>query len=121
MTESPQELLAHHTPEVQEVVGKLRALMRGMLPDTELTDRRPLIFAYGRSRRMRDLLFAVIPHSAHVNLQFADGARLPDPEHLLEGTGKRIRHVKMRTLTDVDRHAVRALVEAQLAVRPAAT
>ena len=28
---------------------------------------------------MRDLLFAIIPHEAHVNLQLADGADLPDP------------------------------------------
>lgn len=35
-------------------------------------------------------------YSKHVNLGFADGASLPDPLGLLEGTGKRIRHASFR-------------------------
>ena len=64
---------------------------------------------------MRDLLFAIAPHRQHVNLQFADGALLPDPGSLMEGTGKRIRHVKCRTPEDAARPALRALVDEQLA------
>ncbi len=33
---------------------------------------------------------------AHVNLGFFQGALLPDPKGLLEGTGKTLRHVKLR-------------------------
>jgi hypothetical protein len=55
----------------------------------------------------------LIPQTAHVNVQFADGALLPDPEGIVEGTGKRIRHVKCRTPDDVARPALRALLEEQ--------
>jgi hypothetical protein len=33
--------------------------------------------------------------TAHVNVSFFHGASLPDPAHLLEGTGKYMRHVKL--------------------------
>ncbi len=37
----------------------------------------------------------LVGHSKHVNLGFCDGVALPDPEGLLEGTGKTMRHVKV--------------------------
>lgn len=38
----------------------------------------------------------VVHHARHVNLGFCDGASLPDPARLLEGTGKTMRHVKLK-------------------------
>ena len=38
----------------------------------------------------------VVGYAKHVNLGFCDGTRLSDPESLLEGTGKTMRHVKLR-------------------------
>ena len=66
---------------------------------------------------MRDLTFAINPHSAHVNLQLPDGVDLPDPDGLIEGTGKRIRHVKIRSVEAASSAAVRAIVDAQVEVR----
>ena len=65
------------------------------------------------------LLFAIIVHQAHVNLQLADGAVLPDPDGLIEGTGKRIRHVKVRSVDAASAPALVLIVRAQLAARPA--
>ncbi len=49
----------------------------------------------------------------HVTFIFLRGAALPDPEGLLEGTGKSVRHVKVRTMEDVRKPALkRLLVEA---------
>jgi len=42
---------------------------------------------------------------------------LADPERLLEGTGKGLRHVKIRSLAEANRPPVRALVAAALARR----
>jgi hypothetical protein len=39
---------------------------------------------------------------AHVNVGFFFGAALPDPAGLLEGTGKRMRHVKLRPGDDTN-------------------
>lgn len=48
----------------------------------------------------------------HVNVGFFFGALLPDPSGLLEGTGKRGRHVKLRPGSEVDATALARLVEA---------
>lgn len=111
-------LLERHTPAVQETARRLRDLVLEVAPDAvETVDMPDHLLAYSWTERMRDLLFAVAPHNAHVNLQLADGALLEDPAGIVEGTGKRIRHVKCRTIADVERPAVRALIEAQLAFR----
>ena len=49
-------------------------------------------------------------HKAHANLGFARGASLPDPAGLVEGTGKNLRHVKVRKPEDVDRPGMRELL-----------
>jgi hypothetical protein len=46
----------------------------------------------------------------HVTFAFMRGAALPDPEKLLEGTGKGVRHVKLRSVADVKRPAVQKLI-----------
>jgi hypothetical protein len=50
--------------------------------------------------------------TSHVNVGFYHGAALPDPARLLEGAGKRMRHVKLRPGTDPDAAALTRLIEA---------
>ena len=49
---------------------------------------------------------------AHVNVGFFYGAALDDPAGLLEGTGKRMRHVKLRWGQQVNAAALSELVAA---------
>lgn len=49
---------------------------------------------------------------AHVNLGFFQGATLADPAGLLEGAGKRMRHVKLRPGDPPDPAALTALIAA---------
>lgn len=48
---------------------------------------------------------------AHVNVGFFRGAELSDPAGLLEGTGKFMRHVKLRPGQDIDAGALTTLIE----------
>lgn len=48
---------------------------------------------------------------AHVNVGFFRGAEIADPTHLLEGTGKFMRHVKLRPECEVDLRALNNLIE----------
>jgi hypothetical protein len=48
----------------------------------------------------------------HVNVGFFQGAELEDPDQLLEGDGKFMRHVKLRPEHEVDAAALRRLIEA---------
>lgn len=49
--------------------------------------------------------------TSHVNVGFFHGAALPDPTRLLQGAGKRMRHVKLRLGTPTDDDALRTLIE----------
>ena len=50
------------------------------------------------------------PQKRYVNLYFKDGPALDDPDGLLEGSGKRLRHVKIRKPEDLKRRSLHALV-----------
>ena len=47
---------------------------------------------------------------AHVNVGFFRGAQLDDPKGILEGTGKFMRHVKLRPGEPCDEAALKALI-----------
>ena len=112
-------LLAEHPPERQAIERALRATIRAEFPGAmEQVDFSNKLIAFGRSMKIRGLLFALIAHQSHVNLQLADGADLPDPDHRIEGTGKRIRHIKIRSIAEASSPAVVAAIRAQLAARP---
>lgn len=60
-----------------------------------------------------DAAFAYVDaFKAHANLGFFHGAALDDPAGLLEGAGKRMRHVKLRWGQPVNETALRGLITA---------
>lgn len=61
---------------------------------------------------VRDVPFAYVNvFKAHVNVGFFLGAELKDPAHLLEGTGSRMRHVKVRPGAPLNSKALGALIQ----------
>jgi len=59
-----------------------------------------------------DAAFAYVnAFTAHVNVGFFLGAEIADRERLLEGTGRFMRHVKLRPGSEVDATALRKLIE----------
>jgi hypothetical protein len=122
VTDELDALLEPHSPTVRDVYRALRSLVREVAPDaTEQFDLPDRLLAFGFGPpggiRLKSQAIGLIPHSAHVNVQLADGADLDDPAGIVEGTGKRVRHVKCRSLEDVARPALRALLEEQAARR----
>jgi len=65
-------------------------------------------------RKMLDGYAYILPHKNWVNLGFYQGADLADPAGLLEGTGARMRHVKIRSVDDANQPAVQALIRQAL-------
>jgi hypothetical protein len=62
---------------------------------------------------VRDAAFGYVgAFSSHVNVGFYFGAMLDDPAHLLEGSGKRMRHAKVRWGQAVNEEALRDLIKA---------
>jgi hypothetical protein len=56
-----------------------------------------------------DLILLVGAFTRHVGIEFWRGTSLRDPQGLLEGTGKNLRHVKVRTLAEAKSPALAAL------------
>ena len=67
---------------------------------------------YSFSDRTQEAFIHVVAYPAHVNLGFNRGTELPDPAAILEGSGAKIRHVRIDAAGDLARAQVRALIEA---------
>jgi hypothetical protein len=88
--------IAHHWFEVMRNCGdEVRELMHDGCPVACLGD---APFGY------------VNVFTSHVNVGFFQGASLPDPARLLQGTGKFMRHVKLRPGTTANTAALGKLI-----------
>lgn len=82
---------------IGELALGLRDIIRTALPDA--SER----IKWGMPVYETDrVICAIRPAKGYVALQFyASGTRLPDPDGLLEGTGRKMRHVKIRSKQDL--------------------
>jgi hypothetical protein len=116
------DIVAAASPEVQAIAQRLRDLIANMHPEVvEVVWAGQGIAGYGVGpKKMSEQYSYIAPQTNYVNLGFYQGASLPDPKGLLEGSGQALRHVKVRTPADVERSDLRRLLEAALAERQAA-
>jgi hypothetical protein len=111
-------VLASHSADVQAAARTVIGVILEEAPGAVVTfDRGDGLLAIGWGSGRRDFLFALIPHAGWLNVQLADGALLPDPTGIVEGTGKRIRHVKVRSGEAATRPDLREVVRAQVRAR----
>jgi hypothetical protein len=107
--------LANYTPEVQLISLRLRELVLEITPEAiEQIDLPAKMLAYGLAKTYKDMICVIMPLNGAVNLGFPRGTDLPDPDKLLEGTGKKARHVKITALGQVGNPAIRLLIEQSL-------
>jgi hypothetical protein len=94
--------------ELRDVTEKLRKLVKKTVKGTKESVNSWKIPTFESNGPM--CLFMVGKY--HVTFGFLRGTSLPDPAGLLEGTGKILRHVKLRTAEDVSAPALKKLIEA---------
>src|SRR5262252_7968317 len=118
MAKTPPELketLQRFEPEVQDLAAAVRAVVLDVVgPCHEMIFpiKKIVSVLYSTTeKRMKDNVCLLVVYRDHVNLMFPRGVDLKDPEGLLEGSGKAMRHVKMLSAGDVDRPGVRALIK----------
>lgn len=94
-------------PKLQEIVGGLRELVREVVPEAAET-----VNPWGIPTFELDgpICYFMVAKK-HVTFGFPRGTSLTDPHGLLEGTGKDMRHVKLRNVEDLRREGLRELVE----------
>lgn len=113
------DLLAITDEEMRPVADALRMMVLEVHPDAVETVRlgdRAASYGVG-PKKMSEAHSYVLPYTSWVNLGFYHGIAIDDPECLLEGTGARMRHVKVRSAEEADAPALRALVAAALVER----
>lgn len=74
----------------------------------------PAAVWFGSGDKMQDMFCYIAAATSHVNLGFCRGASLPDPDHVLEGAGKKMRHVKFKSERDLERAFVRRYIRAAI-------
>lgn len=97
MHPSVTEYIAKAPAEQQAIMTAVRKLIHATVPNVteEFKWSRPIFstekdFAYFKCAK------------AHVSFGFTEASKLQDPDRRLEGTGKNMRHIKLRTMGDVD-------------------
>jgi len=105
------EFLHRHDAGVRAVaLGLRQVVLEEMAPCHEhiFTMRGKVVLLYGpTSRVIEDCVCMIGVYRNHANLQFTHGIDLADPQGQLEGTGARMRHIKIRALSDLDRQEIR--------------
>jgi len=114
-----EDLMQIAEPAMQPIAQRLREIVVGVDPDfvevVRLGDR-AATFGVG-PKKMSEGYVYIMPHKNWVNLGFYKGAILPDPKGLMEGTGAKLRHIKVRSLEAANQPAICTLVEKALAER----
>lgn len=107
------DVIAAAPADIQTLARAARALLADVMPGiTEVPWARQKIAGYGIGpKKMSEHFCYLAPFKKHLNLGFLYGADLPDPEGLLEGAGKELRHIKIRDAEQLESPAVRLLVE----------
>ena len=111
----PEDILADHSPEVRELVQRLRELVKATIPEATET-------AYaswhgiGYRHPQSGYFCAIFPQADDVRLGFEFGVLLPDPEGILEGTGKQVRYVHLNTAERIPVASIQPLLLAALSL-----
>jgi hypothetical protein len=108
-----KKFLRPYDRDIQKLALNLRALLlEELAPCYEnIYDAYSAVaIGYGTSERLGDGIFHIAVYSKHVNLGFNEGATLDDPKGILQGNGNRIRHISIKSESDLARPEIRAYI-----------
>src|SRR5213593_1512204 len=111
MVDAITEFLSDYPEEVREISGELRVMARKAMSGAHEFLYYDAI-NYSLSNSPLERICYISPTQTHVALGFLFGAQLDDQYHILQGVGKRARHVKVRTLEEAKNPALKELVKA---------
>jgi len=122
MSESPapSEDLIRMLSRYDLKVGQLGLALRAMvLEEAPFASERilqtyALALLYSLTDKWKDTFCHVVVYTKHVNLGFNRGAELDDPDGLLEGSGKIIRHLRVERKEDLKQPHLRRFIRAAI-------
>jgi hypothetical protein len=107
------EIVSSVSPQARHLAEQARTLIQSVYPGVvEVPWPKQRVIGYGVGPKKMSEHFCYISVSKnHINLGFMYGAELPDPEGLLEGEGKLLRHVRITQPEQLSNPALRKLVQ----------
>jgi len=120
------DYLAVYDPHVSSLALALREIVLEEAPEAIETifEGYAVTIAFSfTGKPIKDGFCHIVTYSSYVNLGFNRGAQLADPARLLAGTGKSVRHIRIRNHDDLERGVIPRYVQAaiqQVGGRPAA-
>lgn len=108
-----EQAVAGATLEMRQLAIQLRAVILDVYPQAyEVPWPKQQIVGYGVGpKKMTEHFCYIGLHRKHVNLGFYYGAHLSDPDGLMEGSGQKMRHVKVNQADKVAAPGIRRLIE----------
>lgn len=105
--------LGKYTPAIEAQLREARARLRAMFPrgcELVYDNYNALVFAISPSERTSEAFLSVTGYPKWVTLFFLNGAALNDPTKLLEGEGKQVRGIRLKSPDTINSPAVQALI-----------
>lgn len=118
MADLLQQLLNKYPLDIRELALQMREVILKTMPNEKVYLGWGTIY-FSLTGRAKDLVVAIGPMPDRINVYFARGADLDDPGKLLEGTGKKMRHVKVFESKQIRSRALKALIKQAVAIAQA--
>ena len=110
-----EDILESHSPPVRALVERLRQIIRETVPDaTEAAH--PVWHSLGYRHPEGGYFCGIFPQNDGVDLAFEFGVLLPDPDGLLQGTGKQVRYLRLKSDKDIRVRALKKLLLAAISL-----
>jgi hypothetical protein len=105
------EFFDGYAANVAELAASVRERIRQTIPEAvETLDVSGSVVGYAIGPGYKGLVCTIIPSRTGVKLGVVGSVGFDDPEHLLEGTGKRHRYLQFNTPSDLDRRGIAELL-----------
>lgn len=111
------KLIAKYTPQIAKAFTVSRRKIRALVPrgyELVYDNYNGLGIGYGPGQKASDPILSIVAYPQWVTLFFLYGAGLKDPHSILEGTGKRVRSIRLKSPDDLDRSDIRQLISQAL-------
>jgi hypothetical protein len=99
-----KKFLGAFSPEMAKIALRVRAFVLGEAPlahELVYDAYDAVAMGYSFTERSSDSFCHIAVYARWVNLGFNQGTQIPDPGHLLEGSGGRVRHLRIESLDDL--------------------
>jgi hypothetical protein len=112
-----QSFLAKFEPRVAASARAALSRLRKKLPgaiEIVYDNYNALAIGFGPSEKSSEAIFSIAVFPRWVTLFFLHGAKLPDPDKVLKGSGTRVRHIVLTDLKILEQPAVKKLMASAL-------